>query len=397
MAGERVLLVEQSAAVQDMAKAMLEEHGYRVTTASNGIAALSHPDLEQFDLVIVDSALEGVDGLETTRFIKTDSETHQIPVLLLIPEEQLDARASNSLRGAQGFVTKPFTPAQILSRVREAISEQKIRKQSEQYLEEAAERTIQELAEHKIQQAVERKIQIIVERAIQSIVSIIDQRAKKEVDARVTALTAEKEQQLVKATVQEVARSAIEKMAERKVTEAMEQILVQQTEKTVKRAVDGMLPGMIRERLKESIENVLPREIQTRVDKAANDKAQEIAEGIHAVVQAQAQKIVPLVAKEKLPELAERQIVVAGDTKVPQLVANEARGAVANELSQRIRPLIEDRTREIQRRVMTWVGVLTIVVLVMAATQLAYTLGFLDSFIKRESAPAAPHSTPPAR
>jgi hypothetical protein len=33
----------------------------------------------------------------------------------------------------------------------------------------------------------------------------------------------------------------------------------------------------------------------------------------------------------------------------------------------------------------------------MAATQLAYTLGFLDSFIKRESAPAAPHSTPPAR
>lgn len=366
MAGERVLLIEQSAAVQDMAKAALEEHGYRVTIASNGLAALSHPDIEQFNLVVVDAALDGMDGLETTRFIKTESETHQIPVLLLVPEEQLDQRTSQATRGAQGFISKPFRPIQIVSKAREAIEEQKLRSLSEQYLEESAERHMQELAEHKIQAAVERKIQIIVERAIQSIVSIIDQRAKKEVDARVTALSAEKEQELVKLTVKEVAQSMIEKLAERKVTDAMEAILVQNTEKTVKRATDTMLPGMIRERLKESIENVLPREIQTRVDKAAADKAQEIGEGIVVVIQQQAQKLVPLVAKEKLPEIAERQVAAACETRLPQLVAAEARGSVANELNTRIKPLIDEEVRRIRRSTNTWLVIAFILMFVMA-------------------------------
>lgn len=384
MAGERVLLIESSAAVQDMAKAALEEHNYRVTLAANGLAALSHPDLEQFDLIVVDSSLDGIDGIETTRFIKTDSETHRIPVLLLVPEEKIDGRASQPLRGAQGYLAKPFTPSSIVTKAREAIEEQRQRNVSEQFLEEAAERHMQELAEHKIQSAVERKIQIIVERAIQSIVSIIDQRARKEVEARVTALTAEKEQELVKLTVQEVARSMIEKLAERKVTDAMESILVQTTEKTVKRAVDTMLPSMIRERLKESIENVLPREIQTRVDKAAGEKAQEIGEGIIVVIQQQAQKLVPLVAKEKLPELAERQVISAAETKIPQLVVQEARAAVANELSVRIKPLIDDQVGRIRRVVMIYILLAFIVMLVMALT-----FAFLDDIIKFFSSAAA--------
>jgi len=366
MAGERVLLIDESAAVQDMAKCALEEHGYRVTLASNGLAALSHPDIEQFDLVVVDANLDGLDGLETTRFIKTDSETHKIPILLLVPEDSLDQRSSQRTAGAQGWLAKPFTPAQIITKAHESIAEQKLKSLSDQYLEDSAERHMQELAEHKIQQAVERKIQIIVERAIQSIVSIIDQRAKREVDARVTALAAEKEQALVKLTVQEVARSMIEKLAERKVTEAMEQILVSSTEKTVKRAVDTMLPSMIRERLRESIENTLPREIQTRVEKAATDKAQEIGEGIVVVIQQQAQKIVPLVAKERLPEIAERAIAAACETKIPQLVLAEARSGVANELNQRVRPLMEEMHKDLRRRSLNWILVAFITMAVFA-------------------------------
>ncbi|MDX2175116.1 MAG: response regulator [Candidatus Sumerlaeia bacterium] len=390
MAGERVLLIDESAAVQDMAKAALEENGYRVTTASNGLAALSHPDLEQFDLILIDSSMEGLDGLETTRFIKTDSETHQIPVLLLVPEEELSERSNQSLRGAVGYLAKPFTPMQITTKAREAILDQQLRNQAEQYLTDASERHMNELAEHKIQQAVERKIQIIVERAIQSIVSIIDQRAKREVDARVTALVSDKEQALVKVTVQEVARSMIEKLAERKVTEAMEQILVAQTEKTVKRAVDTMLPGMIRDRLRESIENNLPREIQTRVDKAAMEKAQEIGEGVVVVIQQQAQKIVPLVAKEKLPEIAERAIAVASESKIPQLVQTEARAAVANELNSRIAPMIEDRFQRLSKRV--YAAVLLLAIVTLAAVIMAFVVPTIQKVITGDDVPAT--STP---
>ena len=51
MAGERLLLIDDSVGVQEIAKSVLEEHGFRVTTAGNGVAALTHPDLHDFDLL----------------------------------------------------------------------------------------------------------------------------------------------------------------------------------------------------------------------------------------------------------------------------------------------------------------------------------------------------------
>ncbi|MCB2153542.1 response regulator [bacterium] len=362
MPGERLLVVDNSATVQEVTKAVLEEHGFRVTIASNGLAALAHPELEQYDLIMVDSTLKGIDGLETTRQIKTDKETYKIPVLLLIPEDSIDLLESVPLKGATGWIAKPFTPTRLLTKVEEILDEQRLRQKSREYLEEAAERHMQAVAEQKIQAAVERKIQIIVERAIQSIVSIIDQRARREVEARVTSLTAEKEQELVKMTVQEVAKSMVEKLAERKVTEAMSNILVEQTEKTVKRAADGMLPGMVRERLKEQIENVLPREVENRVQKAAEERAAEIGENIVAIIQTQAQKLVPLVAKEKLPELAEKQMVDLAEKKLPKIIQDSARAAVGNEMNSTLKPLMERETAKLRKQTRSWMVICVIIV-----------------------------------
>lgn len=367
MAGEKILLVDSSASVQDITKAVLEEHGYKVLAASNGLAALAHPDLSKFNLVILDSALDGLDGEETAAQIRTDAETFGVPVLLLIPEEEVDRRGNQALRGASAFVAKPFAPKEVLIKVEEILEEQRLRQMSRQYLEESADRHMQALAEQKIQQAVEKKIQIIVERAIQSIVSIIDQRARREVDARVTALTAEKEQELVRMTVQEVARSMVEKMAERKVTEAMEAILVETTEKTVKRAADSMMPGMIRERLKESLENMLPREVQGKVDKALEEKMGQLGEALVQVLQSEAKKTVPIVAKDKLPEIAERQVAKACEQRIPQLVNAEARGAVANEINARVKPLIDNETRKLRKTILTFmaVGLVALILLIV--------------------------------
>jgi DNA-binding response OmpR family regulator len=375
MAGERILLVESSAGVQDMTKAVLEENGFKVIGASNALAALNHPELSRFNVILVDTGLDEVDGLEVAAQIRTEAETYSIPVLLLIPEEELDRRSSQALRGANGYIGKPYSPAALIVKVQEVLEEQRLRNQSRQYLEDSADRHMQALAEQKIQQAVEKKIQIIVERAIQSIVSIIDQRARREVDARVTALTAEKEQELVRLTVQEVARSMVEKMAERKVTEAMEAILQEQTEKTVKRAADSMLPPMIRERIREQLENQLPREVQSKVEKATADKMNEIVEAMINILQTEAKKTVPLVAKEKLPEIAERQVTAACEQRIPQLVAAEARGAVGNELNMRIKPLIDAESKKIKNQATIWVAVMGFVVLGLVVWNVFVTFG----------------------
>ncbi|MEQ8821236.1 MAG: response regulator [Sumerlaeia bacterium] len=364
MPGERVLVVDRSSTVQEATKAILEEHGYRVTIASNGLATVTHPEIERFDLIMCDSTLDGIDGLETTRQIKTDKEIYKIPVLLMIPEDSIDLLESVPLKGATGWMAKPFTPTRLLTKVEEIIDEQRLRVRSRKYLDDAADRQMQQLAETKIQAAVEKKIQIIVERAIQSIVSIIDQKARREVDARVTALTAEKEQELVRITVQEVAKSMIEKQAERKVTEAMQTILVEQTEKTVRRAADSMLPSMVKDRIKGSLEDILPREVEARVDKAAQLKAEEIGEGIVQIVQQQAIKHVPLVAKEKLPELAERQLVTLTETKMPRVIAESARAAVAKEMAQTVKPIIDEEIGRLKRARRTNLIIVILVLLV---------------------------------
>ncbi len=365
MPGERVLLVDSSAAVVDMGKAVLEENGYKVTTASNGVAALSHPDLQNFNLIIVESRLDGVDGLETASQIRTDAETFGIPVLLLVPDDEIEHRASQSLRGANGFLGKPFSPSHLVIKAKETLEEQRLKAVSHQYLEASADHHMQELAEQKIQQAVEKKIQIIVERAIQSIVSIIDQRAKKEVDARVTALVSEKEQELVRITVQEVAKSMVEKMAEKKVAEAIDAVLMETTEKTIKRAADSMLPSLVRERVKESVENILPREVQIKVEKATQEKMTEFGEALINVINIEAKKAIPLIAKEKLPEIAERQVTVACEQRIPQLVTAEARGAVANELNMRVKPLMDQESKRIKNVVLIWVFALAILMCIL--------------------------------
>lgn len=348
MAGEQILIVDDSVGVQEIAKAILEENGYRVTIAGNGLAALSHPELSKFSLIILDAHMEGLGGAEVTRFVKTDAETFSLPILLLIDKDKADPSGSQALRGANSFLLKPFKPIALLGKVQELIEERAIRTQVSKYLESVADRQMQQLAEQKIQQAVEKKIQIIVERAIQSIVSIIDQRARTEVEARVTTLTAEKEQELVRMTVQEVARSMVEKLAEKKVTEAMEQILVEQTEKTVRRAADGMLPQLVRERLKETMDNVLPKEVQSRVQKAAEGAAKEISENIVQIITGQSQKIIPVVAKEKLPELAERQLSLVAEQRIPKIVGDLAIAEVRAQINQQVAPIIERETTKIR-------------------------------------------------
>src|SRR6187549_1983467 len=94
VAGENILVVDDSIAVQELCRNVLEGGGYRVSVASNGVAALSYPDLPDVDLLIIDTHLRDISGFETTRQIKTDKELFRKPILLLVPEEEKSDRDS---------------------------------------------------------------------------------------------------------------------------------------------------------------------------------------------------------------------------------------------------------------------------------------------------------------
>ncbi|MCD6385708.1 response regulator [Candidatus Sumerlaeota bacterium] len=351
MPGEKILVIDDSTAIQEIIKNTLEEQGFKVTIASNGLAALYHNELSEFDLIILDSTLDGVEAPTITRILKTDNETNPIPILLLIPEDEGEKRASQSLRGANAYLLKPFIPQQLIAKVNALIEERQIYEQSRKHLREAADRYMAKVAEKHIEEALELKTQLIVEKVIQQIVSMVDQRARKEVEEKITSLTAEKEQELVRMTVHEVAKAMVEKLAERKVNEAMDTILVEQTERTVKQTTESLLPTMIRERIRETLDNVLPREIQSRVQKAITEQVPDISNKIVQIVENAAQRTVPKVARERLPQIIERQFSTLAVTNLPKVVKDLTQKELSEELPKRLDPVIEETTRKIKLRV----------------------------------------------
>lgn len=350
MAGERVLLIDSSAAVQEIGRTALEEAGFRVTTGSNGVAVLTAPDLKEFDAIVLDVATEGIDGFLTTRELKTSADTHRIPILLLIPEEEAETRGSQSLHGAGGYLLKPFDPGALGARVRALVEERAVKEQCDQLLRDSANAFMENLAEHHIRTAVEDKTQIIVERAIQNVITELDQRVGREVNERMTTLTSEREQELVRVTVHEVAQSMVEKLAERKVSEVIESLLAETTEKTVKKVADSTVPTVARKQIKEALEHILPREVGTQVQRSMEKLVPDVSKKIVLTIDGIAQKVVPKAAREKLPELTERHVRATTDKILPEVMRDSVARELGRQINDYIEPAVRDASTRINRR-----------------------------------------------
>lgn len=377
MAGETVLVIEDSSSERDYAKTSLEDNGYKVVTAANAAAALTYPEVKEINLIVMDSHLMGISGFEATRMLRQQGATHPIPILLLIPDEQIDNREDVSPRGANGFLIKPYDSRSLSRKVAKLIEEQHLEDLAHQYLENTADTLMKQLSEKHIKAAVERKTQIIIERCIQNVATAVEQRARAQVNESVTALTAEKEQELVKFTVREVAQSMVEKLAERKVTEAMETVLAEQAERTVKRIADQLLPSQIRERLKETLDKNLPREIQTRVQRQLEKEGPEIGKGLVTMVEDTAKNLVPRVVREISPDIVERQLKIVLSEQVPRLVQDLISRELDAQMMGKLDPTIRETKRELRKYVTTW-NVVMGVIGIAAFASLVIVLFFGD-------------------
>lgn len=374
MPGQAILVIDDSLSVQGIAQNALESAGYHVTTASNGAAALTYPSIDDIDLIVMGSDLAGLSGQESIRLLKQNAETHPIPTLLLVPEEQIPDRENLNLAGAAGFLLKPFDGNALVRKVEQLLDQRDLDELARQYLSDSADRLMKKLADEQIQSSVERKTQLIIERCIQNITSAIDQKARGEVDQRLTGLIAEKEQELVKLTVREVAQSMVDKLAQRKVEEAMEAILREETEKAVKRAADQLLPNQIRDKAKNMLENILPREVERQLDRAAEKRAEEISEQIKTIVDAAANKSVPRAGRELLPPLVESQVAMALDQALARQVADLVHRELTQQMPRRLEPSVKEAASRIRRGVLWINGIVGALLLAAAAAMIWLTL-----------------------
>jgi len=121
MAKETVLIVEDDPDIVELLQYMLEREGYPVLVAKDGERGLAEAQRRKPGLVLLDLMLPGLDGLEVCRALKSDATTRGIPVVMLTAKgEESDVVLGLEL-GADDYIRKPFSPRELVARVRSVL------------------------------------------------------------------------------------------------------------------------------------------------------------------------------------------------------------------------------------------------------------------------------------
>lgn len=111
----RILLAEDEKNIRDAVAAYLERAGYWVTPAADGQEAVDAFSLHQFDLVILDLMLPRLPGEKVCRIIR---DTSDVPIIMLTAKGEVEDRIVGLELGADDYLIKPFSPRELVARVR---------------------------------------------------------------------------------------------------------------------------------------------------------------------------------------------------------------------------------------------------------------------------------------
>jgi two-component system response regulator MprA len=110
-----ILVVDDDRKITDMLRRTLAYEGYLVVTAVDGQEALAKAQAQRPDVVVLDWLMPGLDGLETARRLRAADDT---PILMLTARDAIEDRVTGLDGGADDYLVKPFTPAELLARIR---------------------------------------------------------------------------------------------------------------------------------------------------------------------------------------------------------------------------------------------------------------------------------------
>lgn len=111
----KILVVEDEEDIREVVSQYLRVEGYEVTEAENGLKALSYFNKQDFDLIISDVMMPGIDGFEMLKTIRIVSN---IPVIMLTAKAEEIDRLKGFETGVDDYMTKPFSPKELVMRVK---------------------------------------------------------------------------------------------------------------------------------------------------------------------------------------------------------------------------------------------------------------------------------------
>lgn len=120
--GSRILLVDDDGVSRSLARALLEKHGFQVTEAADGQAALERIKTSgPFTLMVLDLEMPRLDGREVLARLRAQPETAQLPVVILTGTESPSTEIELMEQGADDYIRKPIDPARFIARIKAAL------------------------------------------------------------------------------------------------------------------------------------------------------------------------------------------------------------------------------------------------------------------------------------
>ena len=120
--GSNIFIADDDPLVIDLLTFKLKRAGHTVSFSSDGEAAILQLNSEPVDLIILDVLMPGVDGIEFIRQLKANLITRDIPVIFLSGQWQEQDMLEAFQAGAEDYVTRPFSPAELMARIEKALA-----------------------------------------------------------------------------------------------------------------------------------------------------------------------------------------------------------------------------------------------------------------------------------
>ena len=117
-APKHILVVEDEADLVELISYNLKKEGFNVDSAMDGETALSKIKKGRYDLVVLDLMLPGIQGMELCRILRSDPETESLPIIMLTAKGEEVDKILGLEMGADDYITKPFSPRELVARVK---------------------------------------------------------------------------------------------------------------------------------------------------------------------------------------------------------------------------------------------------------------------------------------
>jgi two-component system phosphate regulon response regulator PhoB len=134
----KILVVDDEQDMVELLAWNLKERGYQVLTAATGLEALNKARQHLPELILLDLMLDGIDGFSVCEILRDQPSTATVPVIIITALAGQIARLNGLAAGANDFVTKPFSPAELMTRIERVLKarEERIRRMSDEGIDE---------------------------------------------------------------------------------------------------------------------------------------------------------------------------------------------------------------------------------------------------------------------